>query len=628
MFYETNLDMNPQDFKPTYSALQIDDEQLSPVYCVLIGVAVVIFTAVIVLAVVLARRLGCCGCCNKRRALDGEANLENNDISAVETKDLEATPSCGNHQECVKTASTKKECAEVRITILDEESTEVSLEGIIGVDEETPTCDSPEREVRSALLSVEEEIRITGSIQSLISVEATTVEFTWAVQDENIDGEDQQSTLQEELLNYCRSQHEIEECDVYENREEVDDGSESEEDEDEKEHLGEKNIIILQQEELGNKLCPEGKTPGEECKEDFDENRDEGKDNGDKADHEQDDDDEEDDGKEEGNEEVEDQEKGEEGELNAEGEENREEEDQKWEMNETLANEKDQSIVLAVQFKEFLPFGHQGDGVSTIVQEPVGVAASSNGIVAVADLANDLIKVFSKRGKLVRELDHYEKQNGKDVCLLCPTGLAFDNSGNIVVVERGRHRVTVMTPDGKLLRGFGRRGKANGQLWFPHGVSVDSHNRIIVTDTANSRVQVFDSEGMLLLVFGNNCQCNLDYPCYALYHKDFFYVSDTDNDCIKVFDSAGKFIRNFTGPGQFSAPSGIAVFRDKYLLVCDYNNDCVKVFTLDGEYVTKFGTSGKEKGQFSGPEAVAVLPSGEIVVTDKESGRVHVFTQN
>ena len=55
-----------------------------------------------------------------------EANLENNDISAVETKDLEATP-CKwdeNHQECVKTASAKKECAEVRITILDEESTD------------------------------------------------------------------------------------------------------------------------------------------------------------------------------------------------------------------------------------------------------------------------------------------------------------------------------------------------------------------------------------------------------------------------------------------------------------------------------------------------------------------------
>ena len=59
MFYETNLDMNSQDFKPSYSALQIGDEQLTLVQCVLLGVAVVIFIAVLVSAVVLARRLGC-----------------------------------------------------------------------------------------------------------------------------------------------------------------------------------------------------------------------------------------------------------------------------------------------------------------------------------------------------------------------------------------------------------------------------------------------------------------------------------------------------------------------------------------------------------------------------------------
>ena len=104
MFYETNLDMNSQDFKPSYSALQIDDEQLTPVHCVLLGVAVVIFIAVLVL-------YSCC--CNKSRALHVEANLENNDISAVETKDLEATPSCKweeNHQECVKVFENNCQC--------------------------------------------------------------------------------------------------------------------------------------------------------------------------------------------------------------------------------------------------------------------------------------------------------------------------------------------------------------------------------------------------------------------------------------------------------------------------------------------------------------------------------------
>ena len=38
----------------------------------------------------------------------------------------------------------------------------------------------------------------------------------------------------------------------------------------------------------------------------------------------------------------------------------------------------------------------------------------------------------------------------------------------------------------------------------------------------------------------------------------FFYVSDTENNYFKVFDSAGKFLRNFTAPGQFCVLSGFA----------------------------------------------------------------------
>ena len=124
-FYEANSDMNSQAFKPSYSAVQIDDEQLIPIHCVLIGVAAVILIAVIVFVVVLARRLGCCGCCNKRRPLDVEANLESNDISADGKNNLEATPSCKwdvKHQEKENPASARIEPAEIRITIVNEEA--------------------------------------------------------------------------------------------------------------------------------------------------------------------------------------------------------------------------------------------------------------------------------------------------------------------------------------------------------------------------------------------------------------------------------------------------------------------------------------------------------------------------
>ena len=269
---------------------------------------------------------------------------------------------------------------------------------------------------------------------------------------------------------------------------------------------------------------------------------------------------------------------------------------------------------------------------SASFQEPVGIAAANlDGIFAVADLAADVIKLFSSQGGLIREISHYEKSNGKQASLLCPAGLAFDRRGNLVVVERGRHRVTVMTPQGKQLLGFGRRGKTDGQLWLPHGVSVDSHDRIIVTDTGNSRVQVFTSEGELLLVFGKTCPAHkLNYPCYTVYHEPYFYVSDTDNDCIKVFFSDGTFARCLSDADPsddcLSAPSGLAVFEGEFLLVCDYNHDCVKVLTLDGYFVAKFGVSGTGIGQFSGPEALCVLPNGNVAVTDKRNRRVHSFS--
>ena len=76
-------------------------------------------------------------------------------------KDLEATPSCilgnsrprdENHQECAKTASAKKECAKVRITILDKE---VSCESI-GVHEDTKDQTNGRKEERNREAEKEE----------------------------------------------------------------------------------------------------------------------------------------------------------------------------------------------------------------------------------------------------------------------------------------------------------------------------------------------------------------------------------------------------------------------------------------------------------------------------------------
>ena len=277
------------------------------------------------------------------------------------------------------------------------------------------------------------------------------------------------------------------------------------------------------------------------------------------------------------------------------------------------------------QVERLFTIGDKGDEFNEF-DEPVGVTFNLNGDIIVADYNNDRLQVFSNDGNFLRVHDHYSRESGKQFPFISPAGVACNASGNITVVEKGKNRVVVLSPAGTILHAFGRHGREQGQFRGPHGVSVDSRSRIIVTDTINCRVQVFDHEGNYLFMFGNHGPGKLNYPCYAIFHEGRFYVADTDNDCVKVFDTRGTFLRTFGD--NFSAPSGIAVYKNKYLLVCDYSNDCVKVFSLEGRMLSKFVTSGEGKGQFFGPEAVAVTPEGKIAVSDKLNCRIQILNIN
>lgn len=274
------------------------------------------------------------------------------------------------------------------------------------------------------------------------------------------------------------------------------------------------------------------------------------------------------------------------------------------------------------QVERLFSIGDKGEELNEF-DEPVGVTFNPDGDIIVADYNNDRLQVFSNDGNFIRVHDHYSRESGKRFPFISPTGVACDASGNITVVEKGKNRVVVLSPAGTIRHAFGRHGREQGQFRGPHGVSVDARSRIIVTDTINCRVQVFDHEGNYLFMFGNQGPGKLNYPCFAIFHEGRFYVADTDNDCVKVFDTRGTFLRTFGD--NFSAPSGIAVYKNKYLLVCDYSNDCVKVFSLEGRMLTKFGTRGEGKDQFFGPEAVAVTRQGKIAVSDKLNCRIQIF---
>ena len=274
------------------------------------------------------------------------------------------------------------------------------------------------------------------------------------------------------------------------------------------------------------------------------------------------------------------------------------------------------------QIERLFSIGDKGEELNKF-DEPAGITFNPDGDIIVADYNNDRLQVFSSDGKFIRVHEHYSRESGKQFPFISPAGVACDASGNMIVVEKGKNRVVVLSPAGTILHAFGRHGREQGLFRGPHGVSVDARSRIIVTDTINCRVQVFDHEGNYLFMFGDQGPGKLNYPCYAIFHEGRFYVADTDNDRVKVFDTRGTFLRTFGD--TFSAPSGIAVYKNKYLLVCDYSNDCVKVFSLEGRMLSKFGASGEGTDQFIGPEAVAVTRQGKIVVSDKLNCRIQIL---
>ncbi len=110
----------------------------------------------------------------------------------------------------------------------------------------------------------------------------------------------------------------------------------------------------------------------------------------------------------------------------------------------------------------------------------------------------------------------------------------------------------------------------------------------------------------------------------AVYRNEVF-VSDARNARIQVFDLAGHFLRQFgtkgKGPGQLGRPMNLTVAGGE-LYVADYWNDRIAVFGLDGAPRHTLGHAGEGPGQFQSPGGVAVAPRGDLYVAEFYGQRI------
>jgi YD repeat-containing protein len=226
---------------------------------------------------------------------------------------------------------------------------------------------------------------------------------------------------------------------------------------------------------------------------------------------------------------------------------------------------------------------------------PWGIAVNqSTGHVYVTDQANNRIEELSATGTFEKAIG-WGVKDGKaepEVCMSgCRAGLA---------------------------------GAGNGQVSVEAGIAVDSSGNIWVADYGNNRVQEFSKEGTFLQKFGSAGTGNGQFagPLNLAFSGGMLYVNDYNNNRVQKFTTAGKWEANL-GVGKLSQPYGLASDpRSGNLYVGDYGNERVQEFSTAGAVITKFGSAGSGPGQFTAPTGLAISSAGGIYVVDYGTNRV------
>ena len=279
------------------------------------------------------------------------------------------------------------------------------------------------------------------------------------------------------------------------------------------------------------------------------------------------------------------------------------------------------------QFRHVLSFGQHGSSVG-MLYGPYGVAVNERDEIAVTEISNHRVQVFSSDGTCLRSFGRKGDKQGE---LNWPAGIAFDKNKRSIVVDSNNHRVQLFNDQGEYLSQFGGEGNLDHQLKSPSGLSVDRNENIIVADRGNKVIKIFSPSGQFLhkLGEGEGEGEGFTSPCHCIQYDKYLIVSDGGENCIKVFDINGNFLYKFGNKGnrdgEFRSPRFLSVNKAGHLMVCDRDNYTVQVFEMSGKFVTKFGKQGSGPGEFEGPISTAILSDGRIVVTDFFNDSIQIF---
>jgi DNA-binding beta-propeller fold protein YncE len=261
-------------------------------------------------------------------------------------------------------------------------------------------------------------------------------------------------------------------------------------------------------------------------------------------------------------------------------------------------------------------FGEQGS--SPWLVQPVGIAVSASGLLAVADPGIHGVHIIDAEQKQYRLVT--ETGSGS---FRSPVGVAFDDRGFLFVSDSELRAIAVfdddMDPHQLITAGFER----------PTGV-LCAGDVLYVVDTGAHRLARVDRGGRLLGTIGTRGTAGgtFNFPVQVT-GAETLYVVDALNYRVQCLLPSGTFLSAFgsmgTGLGTFAGPKAIARDSQGHLYVTDALLDNVQVFDSAGRLLLVVGRRGPANGEFMSPGGIAVDRRDRVYVVDALNRRIQVF---